>query len=275
MDAATFPFYVSSNEKTNNNKNNIYMKKAGITIIAVVAMALTMMSSCRISYSDDDAKKVTQIRKVKGFERVELGGSITVVYRQADSISVKVTGPEDYINKVVITSDGTTLNIDAKTDWTHFGHIDSGDVTVYITSPDIVMAQLDGSGDFLGRGHIDTDNMKIYLKGSGDVDFDDIICDRLQADLVGSGDVDLKNVECKNAELNLLGSGDVGAHVRNAATVKATLRGSGDIDASLENCGSVDANVLGSGDISFKGTAKHLNKAIEGSGDIDTSELKI
>jgi hypothetical protein len=62
----------------------------------------------------------------------------------------------------------------------------------------------------------------------------------------------------------------------NAANTQLQLRGSGDIDVEfISGCGSVTAELQGSGDISLKGRVKHFEMRKRGSGDINSSDLKV
>ena len=88
---------------------------------------------------------------------------------------------------------------------------------------------LKGSGDFECLRLLDTDNLEISLQGSGDIEFDDVICDQVDVSLVGSGDVDVKNVKAQRSYINLVGSGDVKMNFDNSGMVEANLTGSGDI----------------------------------------------
>ena len=91
------------------------------------------------------------------------------------------------------------------------------------------------------------------MKGSGDIYFKDVICDRVNVSVVGSGDVSVNTVKTQQARLEVIGSGD--------------------IEMGFDNSGEVDAQVKGSGDIELKGTVRKMNQRRFGSGDIDTEEL--
>lgn len=254
------------------------MKKFFLLVFLVLML---MSCSCstsglKVSYSDDDV--VTQSRNLRGFEKVEIIGSPTVYYSQADSFSVRVTGPGNIVDNIITDVDGGTLVIRNKGKMgvvnVNFGN--SNKLAVYVTSPDLVGVLVSGSGDFVSGERIDTDIMDVRLKGSGDVKFADILCDRCDVEIVGSGDVDIKRLDTREASATLIGSGDVDIRMMNATSTHLQLRGSGDIDIDfMSGCGSVDAELLGSGDISLKGRVKTLNKQRRGSGDIDTDKLRI
>ena len=230
------------------------MKKV---LFAIVALAL--LTSCKfdVTRSVTVDSNVEESRQLKNFERIAMLGSMDVKYAQADTFSVKVNGPSDIIKKVETIVEGNVLKIKMKDSnrIIHFGDVDSGNVTVYFTSPDFLSVSLMGSGDFMSVLPLDTDTLTIDLKGSGDIYFKNVICDRIDASVIGSGDVTVNKVKTQQARLDVIGSGD--------------------IDMGFDNSGSVDAQVKGSGDITMKGTVRQMNKLVRGTGDIDTDDLQV
>lgn len=227
--------------------------------IVFAMMAVALLTSCKfdVTKTVTVGPNVEDVRQLKNFERITLMGSLDVKYAQANNFSVKVNGPEDVVKKVETTVEGNMLTVRMKDGnrIIHFGSNDSGNTTVYVTSPDFLGISLMGSGDFLCVKPLDTDTLTIDLKGSGDIYFKDVICDRVNVSLIGSGDVKVGNVKTQQAQLDLIGSGD--------------------IEMNFDNSGAVDAQVKGSGDITLKGTVKHMNKQVRGSGDIDTDDLQV
>ena len=227
--------------------------------IVFAMMAVALLTSCKfdVTKTVTVGPNVEDVRQLKNFERITLMGSLDVKYAQANNFSVKVNGPEDVVKKVETTVEGNMLTVRMKDGnrIIHFGSNDSGNTTVYVTSPDFLGISLMGSGDFLCVKPLDTDTLTIDLKGSGDIYFKDVICDRINASVIGSGDVSVSKVKTQQAFLDVVGSGD--------------------IEMNFDNSGAVDAQVKGSGDITLKGTVKHMNKQVRGSGDIDTDDLQV
>ena len=187
-----------------------------------------------------------QERDLKGFERIEQLGSLDVKYAQADSFSVRVEAPVKVLDDVetYVTGNKLVVRMKGEGKLLNLGVSDADGVTVFVTSP-----------DFEANGLVDTDNLDITLSGSGDIRFDDIICDRVNVSLVGSGDVDVKHVKTLWAGAQVVGSGD--------------------IKMRLEDSGTVDANVIGSGDITLSGNVKDYKYNVRGSGDMNISELTV
>ena len=227
-----------------------------LTMMAVL-VGLTSCTSCKVSRWHVETSQASETRTLRGFERIELLGSLDVKYQQADSFSVEVSAPEQYLDKVETIVEGNRLVLRMKGDgkFINFGVSDGDGVKVYVTSPDLIGVTLRGSGDFECVHLVDTDNLDITLNGSGDIKFADVICDRVNVSLVGSGDVDMREVKTLWAGVSVVGSGDV--------------------KMRFENSGKVEANITGSGDITLKGTVSNYQYNVRGSGDMHTEELKI
>ncbi len=239
-------------------------------------IAIVTMTSCKEMKitADSQSPQVTTIRnEVKDFEAIEIYGSVNVVYQQANTYHVSVKAPQSLLKNVETSVTDKRLKIRIKTPNTFFNVGNSDDVTVTVSSPDLVGIFLKGSGDFKCNGHIDTDNMMIDLRGSGDIDLQSLICDNLKVVLSGSGDIDLPNVTARNTNLSLIGSGDIDITQHQVIATRMDLKGSGDIELKAVDCGTIESQVIGSGDINIEGTAQRERHDVKGSGDVYTNKL--
>lgn len=248
---------------------------------AIVGMMLLMGSATLVSCHNTaviSKDYVTEDRLIKGFEEVEVVGSPNVYYTQADSFSVRVKGPDNFVDNILTEKNGKTLTVRNKGKWgvVNISFSDEDELAVYVTSPDLVAVRVNGSGDFISTDLIDTDNMNITLRGSGDINIDKLLCDRCDVELIGSGDIDLPEVEAKETSAVLVGSGDIKMGLSKVADTRLSLKGSGDIKVVFsEGCRSVDCTVNGSGDIGLSGKIGHFRGEKHGSGDIDIANLTI
>lgn len=246
--------------------------------LLLLVMAQTVVSCVYKNGSWENGPRVVQSRPLKGFDKIEVYGSPSVYYSQANAFSVSVKGPEDKVDKIVTSVEGGTLTIrnKGKIGMFNVSFGDMSDLSVHVASPDLTSVSLNGSGDFVCVSNLDTDHMRISLRGSGDMTFENIICDDCVTELVGSGDVMLKRLEAFTSEISLIGSGDMEVAQWNVGETDISLRGSGDISVRFgEGCKKVDCQLNGSGDIYLEGKVEQMNKHKTGSGDIDTDKLAI
>lgn len=246
-------------------------------LILTVALAISSLFNI---VKAENMKVVERNIPVKLVEIIEIKGSSEVVYTQGNKTEVKIKGASDLVDLIVIENKGNILSVSQKSSniehsvSNFFSQLKNGfkDETVYpviyVTSPDLIGVTLTGSGDFKSPNQVDTDNMEIQLKGSGDIDFKDIICDNLHAFLQGSGDIDLKKVQAINTNYELKGSGDIDVKQQKVRQTDINLYGSGDIKVVCTDCQQVNAKLTGSGDIDVYGHVEKKTQEVRGSGDI-------
>ena len=262
------------------------MKAKRVMMASAAVLAMSMgMTSCSSCMSElkgntvfSSGPQVTDVRQLKGFDEIEISGSPRVCYTQADSFSVRVKGTREAVDNLLTDVDGKTLSIRnrGKINLINISFDDNNSLTVYVTSPDLTSIRLSGSGDFEANDRVDTDRMDIVLRGSGDIDMKDIICDRCDVELVGSGDISLGSLEALDASAALVGSGDIKLGLLRVKDTHLSLKGSGDIQADFkEGCEAVECVLRGSGDISLKGKVSKFNQRKSGSGDIDIDRLTV
>lgn len=206
----------------------------------------------------EGTKKVSRQIVVPYFSNIKIVGSTDVVFKQTNGGKPKLTvvGYKEDVDRMKISSDGKTLTVAEQPNRGGWSFFSGGDgVTVYVYAPDLTGVSITGSGDFDAEGKIDTDKLSVNVKGSGDVEMKNVICDDAHIDVYGSGDVEIKNlVAQRSAEIN--------------------VKGSGDVEIGFTRTGNVSCLLNGSGDVKLKGDVKSLRKKQNGSGDIDTSKLK-
>lgn len=203
----------------------------------------------------DGSKKVKRQVKVKPFSKIEMRGSVDVVFRQASGKPVvAVEGSSAWQESVDVYSDGKTLVLTQKTTT---GWHTSGDegVKVYVSAPDLTSVTLNGSGDFDIDGTLTTGRLEVNVRGSGDVDMKNVVCSDASVKVYGSGDVDITKLVARR-------TADIGVY------------GSGDVEVGFAKSGFVTCGVYGSGDVELKGSVRELKKQVKGSGEIKTGKLK-
>ncbi len=243
----------------------------------MIVLGLTSCVTCERPFPGDP---IVETRLHRGFERVEISGSPNVVYTQADTFGVRLEGPEKMVDNMMTEVKNHTLyvhnkgRVDVKVGFINLNWGDKDDVTIYVSSPDLVGVRVNGSGDFVCRGPLDTDMMNIVLRGSGDIAFDDIICDGCTTELVGSGDITIEHLDARTSTAVLIGSGDIVINEANVVETDLSLRGSGDSVVHFEDgCQSAQCQLAGSGDIALSGTLSHFDCKKSGSGEISREDL--
>ena len=257
------------------------MKTNKVWMYAVIVMGMLTVMSCKheqkvLEVFDDET--VTEKRALKGFEEVEVLGSPTVYYTQADTFSVVVKGAKGVVENIITEVDDHTLKVRnrGKVGIFNVSIRDVGEAAVFVTSPDIIGIRVSGSGDFISERPVDSDKIEIQLRGSGDIRLENLICDDCATSVIGSGDASVRRLEARRVSASLIGSGNINLGLWKVDDTQLQVTGSGDIDADFhEGCQKLDCELRGSGDITLNGQVSHLSKHKTGSGDIDTGKLVV
>ncbi|MBR6445387.1 MAG: DUF2807 domain-containing protein [Prevotella sp.] len=232
------------------------MKQKTMILIALTALVV-LVGSCnwKVEKKVNLSGAMATIPDVEPFERIRIDAICDVHYTQGETAKVKIVASDsEVMKKIDVMVLNGCLDIRSKgKGWSNWRK--KRTVSVYVTSPDLIEVDMHGVGSFKAEGNLDTDTLRLRLKGTGDMDFQNIICDRIEAHLEGVGNMDLHQLQTQHAEISLKGVGDLDAHFVKSGSVVCTLRGVGDIDLS--------------------GEVKSLQKRKQGTGKIDISNLKI
>lgn len=219
---------------------------------------------------------VTKQIKIDDFDRLEVAGSMDVVYKQVKGKpSLEIYTADNIVDLVKTEVVNGTLKIGFKKGYS----ISYNKLIIRVSSEDINAISLAGSGSIDLANGVKTNKMNISLAGSGDVMGKNIFCQEdLRIALSGSGDVTMQQLACNQFDVSLAGSGDVSMRDVNVHTAKVSLAGSG----CVEIYGKTDKShfeLAGSGEILAAGfEAKEVNVSIAGSGDVEchaTDHLKV
>ena len=235
------------------------MKQKTMSLMALAALVV-LVSSCNWKvekhFKSSNGPKVTAtLPNVQPFERIRIDAPCNVYFTQGNTTKVKmVASDSEVMKKTKVMVGGGCLDIRMKgKGWSNWKRKRS--VSIYVSSPDLIEVDMHGAGSFNVEGDLDTDTLRLRLKGAGNMDFPNIICDRIEAHLEGVGNMDFHQLQTQQAEISLRGVGNIDAHFIKSGSVRCTLQGVGDIDLT--------------------GEVKSLEKKVQGTGKIDVSDLKI
>ena len=193
-------------------------------------------------YDRDAGPSVERTLEWTGGDALIVSLPAEVVFAQSAEASVRVTGPEDVVNRLTLV-DGR-LDLESE-DGGWVGVSRGADrLRIAITAPDVSRFVLEGSGDLDLRA-LDLPALRIEVSGSGDVDAAGR-ADSLDVVVQGSGEAALDDVSVQSAAIRIDGSGDVSADP--AASANVTINGSGDVSLRSRPA-QLEQTINGSGDV--------------------------
>jgi hypothetical protein len=239
------------------------MRKAILLGMAAMTMAAT---GCARDRNESAGPATTRNFQVAGFERLEVGGPYQVTVTTGSAPSVRASGGERAIERMVVEVENGTLKIyTKKRSGINFGWSSkSHPVQLVVTVPRLIAAEIGGSGS-ISVDKVTGDMFEAGVAGSGEVRLGQVDVKRFKADIAGSGEINAGQGRASVVEYDIAGSGDIDAGALVAEVAALSIAGSGEISANATGTASVD--IAGSGDVKMTGGAK-CTVSKSGSGDV-------
>jgi len=198
--------------------------KRSIGTLAIAAMmGTTMLATPGLAHGRD----ATETRDLDDFTRIVIEGAMDLTVEVGKSQSVKITGDDDYLNRVETKVEGNTLYLSQEGRRWHDVEVD-----VEISVRKLEGIFLEGAADIVATG-IESNEFDLEIDGAGDVTLEGT-CGALTIEINGAGDVDAEDLKCKSVDATINGAGDIDAYA--SESVEAELNGVGDITI----CGDPD-----------------------------------
>lgn len=233
-----------------------------ITILAF--LAFLSLSSCRFMGRRIRGNGVikSEERTVSAFKEVEAAGDIRLIVIQGDLKPIKIEGDENILPYIEVIQDGDRVTIQPKKD---INLSPSGDLNIYVTSPNYTSIEVSGSSDIIGQNKISgNEDLSLEASGSGDIEME-LDVPKVSADISGSGTIKLKG-QTKDLNIDLSGVGHAYCYDLQSenATVGISGAGSAQVFASVK----LDVDVSGAGNVDYKGSPA-ISQQISGAGSVN------
>ncbi|HUE79863.1 MAG TPA: head GIN domain-containing protein [Sphingomicrobium sp.] len=237
-------------------------------IVIGMAAAAAASAGCARDRGEAAGPATTRNFAVGGFERIEVAGPYEVTVATGGAPSVRASGGERAIERMVVEVEGDTLKIHPKKrSGLSFSWSRSHPVKLTVTVPRLTAAGIAGSGA-ITVDKVAGDAFEAGVAGSGNLRLGEVDVKRLKAGIAGSGEINAGRGRAAVADYEIAGSGDIDAAGLVAETASVSIAGSGNVAANATGTASVD--IAGSGDVRMTGGAKcQVSKA--GSGNVDCS----
>ena len=236
---------------------------------AIIAMtaAAAATAGCTRDRDDSAGAETTRNYQVGEFNRIEVAGGYDVTVATGSAPSVRATGGERALERMVVEVRNGTLKIyTKKRSGLSFG-TRRHSVKLAVTVPSLAGADVAGSGN-IAVDRVAGDMFKAGVAGSGNVRLGQVDVKRLKAEIAGSGEINAGTGRAAVADYHIAGSGDIEAGGLVAEIASVSIAGSGNVAAQAT--GSAAVEIAGSGDVRMTGGAKcSVHKA--GSGNVDCS----
>ena len=241
------------------------MRKA---VMIGMAAATATIGGCGEARSENGGPAVERAYTVGNFERIEVAGAYDVEVRTGPAASVRATGGQRDVDRMIVEVRGDTLSIHPKKrNGMSFGWSRHEKVRLTVTVPALRGAEIAGSGD-MRIDRVTGDAFDGTVAGSGSLRVGQLQVARVKMGIAGSGEIRADGGRAGEAEYEIAGSGDINMGKVVSDTASVEIAGSGNVEANATRTASVE--IAGSGDVRLSGGAKcSVSKA--GSGNVECS----
>ena len=237
-------------------------------ILAAMIAAAAASAGCARDRQESAGPATTRNYQVGAFDRLEVAGPYDVTVATGSAPSVRASGGERAIERMVVEVRGGTLRIHPrKRSGLNFGWSKSHPVKLTVTVPRLTAAEIAGSGD-ISVDKVDGDSFDAGVAGSGNLRLGEVNVKRLKAGIAGSGEINTGRGRALVADYEIAGSGDIDGAGLVAETAAVSIAGSGNVAAHATSTASVE--IAGSGDVRVTGGAK-CSVSTAGSGNVQGS----
>jgi len=138
-----------------------------------------------------------------------------------------------------------------------------------ITLPGRTFTKFTVTGANLTLDKLDQDHVSIAIAGSGKVQANARLAEKINLTIAGSGEMNLGQVTARSGKMEIAGSGTMKADSLDIAELKMQIAGSGRTEIGQLTSRTVETGIAGSGIMIAKGSADELKIEIAGSGRAD------
>lgn len=207
-----------------------------------------------------------QNRKVDPFTEISLRIGAKVHLEQGAKQNLEIVAKSSTLDEIVTeVKDGKLIIRFPNKDyfWKTF---QPGEITIYITTPEINGLGVSGSGDIIAENDFKTKILDLGVSGSGNIRLSELSAERVKAAISGSGDIVLVGkAAAQDLSVAISGSGNFKGFDFSADDVSVKIAGSGNVD--IEANKNLYVRLAGSGNVTYKGKPM-IDQSIAGSGKV-------
>ncbi len=207
-----------------------------------------------------------QTRKVDPFTEISLRIGANVHLEQGAKHSLEIVAKPSTLDEIITEVKEGKLIIRFPNKNYLWKDFQPGEITIYITAPEINGLGVSGSGDIIAEDEIKTKILDMAVSGSGNIKLSDLNADRVKTAISGSGDIVVAGKNpAQDLSVTISGSGNFKGLNYSADDVSIKIAGSGNV--GIEANKSLYVRLAGSGNVTYKGKPM-IDQSIAGSGSV-------
>ncbi|MBB5397700.1 head GIN domain-containing protein [Mucilaginibacter sp. AK015] len=236
------------------------MKTSGLKILILLAVSVTIFSSCRrFRCVKGNGNVKTESRKMVDFNKVDISGGYKVTLKQDSSESVVINTDDNLLKYIETSVEGGTLRIHNRRNI-----CSSGETTITIGVKNLEKIGASGAVDITANGRLNVKDLSFDLSGSTKIDME-LNAANVRTDASGSSEIYLRG-QAASHDVDMSGSGKVEALDFVVGKYKISTSGASECKINVLN--ELDVHTSGASDISYRGNPSKVNNDQSGASSI-------
>jgi hypothetical protein len=234
------------------------------TIFSTAFLLFSFMLSGLMVNADE------QTRNVEPFTEISLRISANVHLEQGNKPNLEIVAKASTLEQIITEVKEGKLIIRFPTKNLFHNDFRPGEITIYITTPEVNALSVVGSGNIVADDQIKTKIMDLDLSGSGNINLSELSAERVKTVISGSGNVVLAGKQtAQDLSVAISGSGNFKGMDYSSKDVSIKISGSG--NAFVEAQDNLYIRLIGSGNVTYKGKPA-VDQSTTGSGSVKRVE---
>ena len=244
---------------------NILLSMLLLLCCTEVAAQINLFGFSNTRKVEGNCKYVTKEIRLSEFNNLSVSGNLSVCFTQHEGkAQVKLYCSENIADLVEIYVENNTLKAKVKKGY----NIVDRALEIRVTAPQLNSVSVSGSGDVRFANDVNNKRITLTVSGSGNIEANQLQCEKLYAQISGSGDVTIKQISTQESNFSISGSGDMNALHMTTNNAIFNISGSGEMRVA-GSAEKASFNIAGSGEMDAREfVAKRVNCSVSGSGDI-------
>jgi hypothetical protein len=207
---------------------------------------------------------INETKPLNGVTRLQLDGVFSLRLVQSDDESIRVEGPEELINKLVIDQQGDLLVLEMEKEIGGF-NFNKDDFKITLSLKNLEELQYDGVGNVKTNGLFKVGNLKLLGNGVGNLELE-LEAQEIDANFDMVGNIKLKG-NAFRAIFENNGVGKLDASQLIVENMEVNSSGIGKVEIHCE--GELSLVVDGIGKVSYSGNPRIIKKEVSGIGKVE------
>jgi hypothetical protein len=207
-----------------------------------------------------------QTRKVDSFTEISLRIGANIHLEQGAKQNLEIVAKPSTLEEIITEVKDGKLIIRFPNKNYLWNTFQPGDITIYITTPEINGLGVSGSGDIIAEDEIKTKMLDMAVSGSGNIKLSELSAERVKSTISGSGNIIVAGKSpAQDLSIVISGSGNFKGLDYSADDVSVKIVGAG--NAGIEANKNLYVRLAGSGNVTYKGKPL-VDQGITGSGSV-------